>query len=405
VEFLRQENASGATVVRAVEGFGSDGQLHTSRLVDVIQRLPLVIEWVDGAERVARLLPRLKEMVVRGLITVDDTEVVLCSPQPVRRLSQRVAVADVMSREVASVAPGTPVRAVVELMLGKLYRAVPVVEGGVPVGMVTNSDLVRRGGLAVRLELLPSLDGPELHAELERLPRGADGKRTAGDVMSAPPVTVPAGAPLARAADVMAHRRLKRLPVVDEQGALVGMVSRLDLLRTVAEGFVAPGDEARELGLAGDLPLGRVMRAEVPTVHRDTPLAEVMQAVVATRLNRALVVDADRRVVGLVTDAELLDRVTPSLRPRALRSLMHRLPFAHPAPDERAAEHHAAARRAEDLMVTGVPTARADTPLRAALGPMLAGREKLIAVVDADDRLVGVVDRADILHGLVARAP
>jgi hypothetical protein len=72
------------------------------------------------------------------------------------------------------------------------------------------------------------------------------------------------------------------------------------------------------------------MRRDAPTVHRDTSLPEVFQAVVSTRLNRAFVVDDERRVVGLVSDAELLERVTPALRPGALRALMNRLPFAHP---------------------------------------------------------------------------
>src|SRR5205823_13598219 len=107
------------------------------------------------------------------------------------------------------------------------------------------------------------------------------------------------GSSLTAVADVMAHRRLKRLPVVDLSGKLAGIVSRLDLLRTVAEGFQANAEEGRPVGLRGDLPLSRVMRKDVPIVHPETPLNEVLQAVVSTRLNRALVVDAGRRVVGI----------------------------------------------------------------------------------------------------------
>ena len=96
------------------------------------------------------------------------------------------------------------------------------------------------------------------------------------------------------------------------------------------------------------------MRKDVPVVHPDTPINEVLQAVVATRLNRALVVDAERRVVGIVTDEEVLDRVTPAMRTGALKSLMHRLPFVHVGKAELAAEHHARARKAADLMLTEV---------------------------------------------------
>ena len=106
-------------------------------------------------------------------------------------------------------------------------------------------------------------------------------------------------------------------------------------------------------------------------------------------------------MLGLVTDAELLDRLTPSLRPSALRSLMHRLPFAHATPAEHAAEQHAHARRAADLMVADVPTAREETLLSAAIATMLEGSHKVLAVVDELGRLSGIVDRADLLRGLV----
>ncbi|HEX9051225.1 MAG TPA: DUF190 domain-containing protein [Anaeromyxobacter sp.] len=396
LELLRQENAQGATVVRAVEGFGAGGRIHVSHLVDVAARLPVVVEWIDTPEQVERLAPRVRALVRHGLVTVDDTDVLLYEPHPVRDLAATATVGDVMSREVVTVARTTPVREVVELTLGKCYRAVPVVEGGRPVGIVTGTDLVQRGGLGIRIDLLRSLEQPELHELLERL---SSQNRTAGDVMTADPVTVPASMPLPDAAVVMARRRLKRLPVVDAAGALVGVVSRLDLLRSVAGGFGGKEATARELGLAGDQPLARVMRRDVPTVHPDTPLPEVFQAVVATRLNRALVVDPDLRVVGLVTDAELLERITPALRPGAIRALMQRLPFTHARGD--AAGAHASGRTAAELMTQAFATARDDERVSAAIAKMLRGNHKVLAVTDASGRLVGIVDRADLLHGLL----
>lgn len=398
LEFLRQHNAQGATVLRGVEGFGATGQIHVSHLVDVAGDLPIVVEWIDSPDIVERLIERVKELVPRGLITVDDTEIVLNRPHPIRQLSSTLTASDVMSRQVASVRKDAPLRQVVELMLGKVYRAVPVVEDGVPVGIITNSDLVHRGGLEIRLELLAALAQTEVRAVLERLGSAA---KVAADVMSAGPVTVEARASLPHIADVMTRRRLKRLPVVDERRALVGMVSRVDLLRTAAGAIARSEPVAREMGLRGNVPLSQVMRRDIPMVHPETPLPEVIQAVVSTRLNRALVVDADRKVVGLITDAEVLERVTPSLRSGTLRSLVHRLPFAHPDPGERATEQHARARTAADLMTPAVATASEDTLLGDAIAKMVQGSHKVLAVTDASGRLVGMVDRADLLHGLV----
>src|SRR5512138_3540639 len=97
LEFLRRENAQGATVLRAVAGFGSTGELHSYRLVDVVQHLPEIVEWVDAPEVVDRLLPRLEELVPRGLVTVEDTAIVLHRPGPMRELPRSLTAADVMS--------------------------------------------------------------------------------------------------------------------------------------------------------------------------------------------------------------------------------------------------------------------------------------------------------------------
>jgi CBS domain-containing protein len=215
------------------------------------------------------------------------------------------------------------------------------------------------------------------------------------------PISIPEETPVTEVADVMVRRKLKRLPVVDAGGKLTGMVSRLDLLRTVAQGFGAQASARAPSGLQGDLPLARAMRTDVPVVRRDTPLGEVLQAVVSTQLNHAVVVDGNRRVQGVVSDEQVLARVTPALRPSALRALMHRLPFSNVSPGELEVEGQTRARNAADLMRTDVATARQDQLLREVIGPMIQSRQRLVAVLDDEGRLVGALDRADILRGLV----
>jgi len=395
LDWLRKERAAGATVLRGTAGFGSSGEIDDDALPELAPHLPVIVEWVDTAERIERLLPRLQELVGRGMITVEEIEIALFRPHGVRDLPPTVTAAEVMSRDVRWVPPDAPLRKVVELVDGKLYRAVPVVEGGRPVGIITNQDLTGRGGLLARVELLAALPPGERASALKQVDK--EGK-TARDVMTPSPVTVSEGTPIPEVGALMAQRRLKRLPVVDASGKLTGMISRLDLLRTVAQGAAGGSDAPRPSGLRGDLPLQRVMRKDVPQVRPDAPLGEVLQAIVATPVQRALVVDPSGKVLGIVGDEELLDRVTPSLRPSALRSLMRRLPFSHAHAS--AAEQHARATRAADLM-TQVATAREDQSLRDAIAPMMKAPHKLVAVVDAEGRLVGAVDRVDILRGLV----
>ena len=401
LQFLRKEGAQGVTVFRGIEGFGATGELHLGHLVDAGARLPLVVEWIDQADRVERLLPGVKALIRHGFMTGDDTEILLSEPHPVRALAAAVTAADVMSRDVVTVRPDTPVRQVVELLAGRSHRALPVVDGGRLLGLVTGTDLVERGGLQVRPQLLPALAAAERARHLDDLART---RVVAADVMTTPPVCVVPETPLPEVALLMLRRRLKRLPVVDRAGALLGVVSRYDLLRSAAGGSGAPDAAPRQVGLAGDAPLSSVMRRDVPTVHPGTPLPETMQAVIATRLDLAVVVDESRRVIGLVSDTALLERLTPALRPGALRSLMLRLPFGHPRPGEAEVAAHARAQTAGELMTREVPAAGVETRLSDAIALMLARHHKVLVVTGPDQLLAGIVDRADLLRGLVGLA-
>ena len=84
-------------------------------ILDTPERIAALLREDGPEERVERLLPRVKELVPRGLITVDPTEVVLYEPYPVRRVSSQLTAADVMSHDVTAVGPQVPVRQVVEL--------------------------------------------------------------------------------------------------------------------------------------------------------------------------------------------------------------------------------------------------------------------------------------------------
>jgi uncharacterized protein len=75
-ERAREEGLAGTTVLRALEGFGAHSLVHTSRILRLSQDLPIVIEMVDSAEQIDRILPILDEMVTEGMLTVQPVHVV-----------------------------------------------------------------------------------------------------------------------------------------------------------------------------------------------------------------------------------------------------------------------------------------------------------------------------------------
>ncbi|MEU6255808.1 CBS domain-containing protein [Streptomyces sp. NPDC047043] len=134
-------------------------------------------------------------------------------------------VSDVMTRTVAAVDRAAAFKDIVRTLQDRKVSAVPVVDGGGRVvGIVSEADLLPK-------EEFRDSD-PDRYTQLRRLSDLAKaGSVTAGELMTAPALTVGADATLAQAARTMARARVKRLPVVDESGRLEGIVSRADLLK------------------------------------------------------------------------------------------------------------------------------------------------------------------------------
>ena len=71
----RELGLAGATVLRGPMGFGANSRLHTAKILRLSMDLPMVIEIVDTAGKIQNLLPHLEEMVLEGLITLEDVQV------------------------------------------------------------------------------------------------------------------------------------------------------------------------------------------------------------------------------------------------------------------------------------------------------------------------------------------
>ncbi|MEU5807869.1 CBS domain-containing protein [Streptomyces sp. NPDC047718] len=134
-------------------------------------------------------------------------------------------VADVMTTRVVAVTPATGFRDIVAAMERWKVTALPVVEGeGRVVGVVSEADLLPKEEFHEHR--------PGLIEQMRRLGDTAKaGSTRAEDLMTSPAVTIRPDATLPRAARLMAERRVKRLPVVDADGTLRGIVSRADLLK------------------------------------------------------------------------------------------------------------------------------------------------------------------------------
>lgn len=85
VQKAKELDLAGATVFRGLEGYGANSRIHTARILDLSSDLPVMVEIVDSAEYIARLLPYLDEMVQEGMVTIDDIEVIKYGRNPPKR--------------------------------------------------------------------------------------------------------------------------------------------------------------------------------------------------------------------------------------------------------------------------------------------------------------------------------
>ncbi|MEU2266714.1 CBS domain-containing protein [Streptomyces olindensis] len=147
-----------------------------------------------------------------------------------------------MTADVVRAEYGTPFKEVARRLAEHRISGLPVVDDDEKVlGVISETDLMVRQAEA---------PGPSEPRRRFRWPRWTPGSRTrrtkaraqtAGQLMSRPAITVHSDATVVEAARVMAHRRVERLPVVDDEERLVGIVTRRDLLQV----FLRPDAEIR----------------------------------------------------------------------------------------------------------------------------------------------------------------
>jgi len=148
-------------------------------------------------------------------------------------IAMNATVKDVMTTEVVAVRRETTFKEMAVVLRQYRVSALPVVDdAGRVVGVVSEADLLAKEALAD-----PGVMAEVLHHQDVRKSQGL----TAGDLMTHPAVTAAPGDPIEQAARMMHFMRVKRLPVVNPGGQLVGIVTRSDVLAV----FDRPDEDIR----------------------------------------------------------------------------------------------------------------------------------------------------------------
>ena len=377
LQALRKNGMAGATVTRGLAGFGAHSVIHTANIEVLSMDLPLLIQAIDSPEKIGKALEVITPMVGEGLITLDDVEVIKYTHRYLNLLPIDKPVSEVMTHKVVTLTNNMPVADAWERMLKHLVKGLPVLNSqNEVVGMLTDEDLLERAGLEQHLSIAKRLDEQTIRTEFTALKKSP---LKVADVMTKPVITVRDNESLGIAAARMAKHSLKRLPVLDEKGKLIGVLSRVDVLRQVLSDETKKQVAKAPTGAARTLK--DIMVSKIPTVDEDALLADVIARFLEAGTRRLVVTGKDGRPLGLISDADAVMRVQPALR----RGVMQALRGKRKAPDEKAT--------AAKLMSPGVLTALPDTLLTDAAQKMLSPDHKWLVVVDIEGKAVGLVDR------------
>ncbi len=175
----------------------------------------------------------LKELKTYVDITEEDLRRIyeLALRHAQERLAAKVPARDVMTKDVIAVKRDADLHEAAKLLSEFRISGMPVVdERHRVIGVLSEADILALAGMKREHTFKDILR----HLLGEPLPSRKSGENV-GDVMSTPPMTIGPDSDIREVAAVLDARRIKRLPVVDGEGKLIGIISRADIVRAMGK--------------------------------------------------------------------------------------------------------------------------------------------------------------------------
>jgi CBS domain-containing protein len=327
-----------------------------------------------------------------------------CAVMLVRSSALQRPVRKIMTSTVARVTKLTPLSEVVSYLIERGVKLLPVVSDEQRVlGVITLGYLLTHDQTFRRLDLQRVTSTEHLGQYVRRL---FTAEKTAGDVMRRRPLVVRDDDTLESAAQRMVAQNVTRMPVVNAEGKLVGMLDQADILRSYTD---LP--QTSDMGPGGDMQqasppqqVGEAVLSHVPLVALGTPLPEVLHQVQQTPLRRVIVIDSDGKAVGVIADLDILASRGLAVRRNPILALAGRFSLRVPE-DLFGRRSSSGPLTAQQVMRPRLFAVTPTTPAAEAVRLMLAHGIKRLVVVDERGRPLGLVDRQQLLRSLLGGPP
>ena len=245
----------------------------------------------------------------------------------------------IMSRNVESICPGSTVVSAAKIMSGKTLSCLVVSDNGIPLGIITETDLLKKG----------VANGNNFS------------KMKVEQIMSSPVRSVPPDFSVMEAGSIMEAENIRRLLVLDD-GRSVGIVTQTDMVRVLASYTLS-------------MEVSEIMTSDVAVIASSASVKEAAQLMASENISCVVAMDK-KSVVGIFTERDFLKRVVALKRP-------------------------AARTRLKKVMSSPVVTVCSDCSVLSAWKLLERTGIRRLVVMD-DETLVGLVTQTDILKAIKA---
>ncbi len=290
-----------------------------------------VVDYPDGDKSSPEFIGIVSERdVLRlGLPRAEESDPEEIDPVEIDPKAMRQLLTQIVARKPKSVPPTASIPDVIETMIQNHVDIVPVRDETGLAGIITTTDMLQRTvKLGEAFEVLfNASENSNLFDDLELT--YADAAQafhsfagiTAGDAMTPDVVSLESTDVLGSAKDMLQQHRFRHMPIVDEQGVLVGLISDRDILRQLPfAGRRPPEDSGKfrshlfkvdESSISLEIPLARIMTREVSCVLAEAKLSSVALTMRKQKISCLPVVEGDRKLCGIITVVEIMRSLLP----------------------------------------------------------------------------------------------
>ncbi len=384
LERLRREGATGATALRGMAGFGPGHRMRAIGVSGVADAQPVVIEWVDRVDRVARIMPMLDDLLEQALVTIEDLRAYRARLRSSGPFGSATA-GEVLDTGAQAASQETSLRDAMRDFLATQQPILPILDEQRHLVAVLNSmDIVRRAALPLPLAVLRALQPEERNGVLQTLP-----DRPLSELIADEPRNAYIQAAIPQVVATLIEWGLDALPVLDRDGSYVGIIGENQALRAALH--ATPTEDAAVRDAEAPPVVRLLMQTSIPALLASTDTPTGLRQLLASQ-HQYFVLIEQGAPVAMLDFATVLTTMEAPLRYAWLQAV--RTPTVNPALPGADPEQSVLAFAAP---IQSIPEMASQND---AIQVMLEGNHERLAVTNEAGQLVGLLAKRTLLRAL-----